>query len=96
MTTFFPMFFDGTQLCAQADPETFFPTRESDRVHNSKARAICDRCHFKDDCREWAIGRDIDGIWGGTYRQERRRIAKERGITQIELLPANPTQNRSA
>ncbi|CAB4218691.1 WhiB-like iron-sulfur binding domain containing protein [uncultured Caudovirales phage] len=77
--------FDGSQLCAQTDPEVFFPTQESDRSHVEQAKAICARCHFANPCLDWAVARSIVGIWAGTNPRERVKIARERGITQLHI-----------
>lgn len=59
-------------LCAQTDPELFFPekggsTRESKRV--------CMGCSVKDECLEYALANDERfGVWGGLSERERRRL----------------------
>ena len=61
-------------LCAQTDPEAFFPekggsTRESKRV--------CSSCEVKADCLEYALANDERfGIWGGLSERERRRLKR--------------------
>lgn len=53
-------------LCAETDPETFFP---DDHVNGSWAEAaisICDGCPIKDECLAYAIDNGITyGVWGG-------------------------------
>src|ERR1700693_3495613 len=62
-------------LCAQTDPEAFFPekggsTRESKRV--------CRSCEVRSECLEYALENDERfGIWGGMSERERRRLKRQ-------------------
>lgn len=69
--------FDGSQLCAQTDPELFHPS-EGNRA--PEAKKTCRRCPWLDECLEWAIWQDVDGIWGGTNTAWRRTERQRRGI----------------
>ena len=62
-------------LCAQTDPEAFFPeTGGSTR----EAKKICTGCEVKAECLEYALANDERfGIWGGLSERERRRIKRE-------------------
>lgn len=63
-------------LCAQADPEKWFPGHGG-TVRS--VRAICGRCPAQDECREYAVARpDVTGIWGGTTSREREQIRAAR------------------
>ena len=59
--------YDGTQLCAQVDPETFFPNnnfviKEQIRI----AVNICNQCHLLKACNEYAERQpSLYGVWGG-------------------------------
>jgi WhiB family redox-sensing transcriptional regulator len=51
-------------LCAQVDPELFYPTPGGPEIR--PARQICNDCPVRLDCINWAIGqRERRGIWGG-------------------------------
>ena len=51
-------------LCAQTDPEAFFPEKGG--------------CEVKAECLEYALANDERfGIWGGLSERERRRIKRE-------------------
>lgn len=81
--------FDGTQLCAQVDRELFFPDNdnESDFQHPVKmVKALCDQCHFKTECLEYALGYKLQGIWGGLTEGERAKLARKRGISRQTVL----------
>jgi Transcription factor WhiB len=59
-------------LCAQADPEVWFP---EGGARNKSVKAICDRCPVRERCLQHALdNHPIDEIWGGTSERERRRL----------------------
>lgn len=63
-------------LCAQTDPEAFFPEKGGS---TREAKRICLGCEVKDKCLEYALANDERfGIWGGLSERERRRL--KRGI----------------
>ena len=54
----------ASALCAQTDPELFFPEKGGS---TREAKALCRRCPVRDDCLDYALGHDERfGIWGGT------------------------------
>lgn len=63
-------------LCAQTDPEAFFPEKGGS---TREAKRICLGCEVRDECLDYALANDERfGIWGGLSERERRRI--KRGI----------------
>jgi len=64
--------FDGPALCAETDPDSFFP----DKGHSvAAAKKVCGGCPVKDECLQWALDRDERfGVWGGLSERERRRL----------------------
>ena len=63
-------------LCAQTDPEAFFPEKGGS---TREAKRICQGCEVKSECLEYALLKDERfGIWGGLSERERRRL--KRGI----------------
>lgn len=63
-------------LCAQTDPEAFFPEKGGS---TREAKKICLGCEVRAECLEYALGHDERfGIWGGLSERERRRL--KRGI----------------
>lgn len=63
-------------LCAQTDPEAFFPEKGGS---TREAKKICQRCSVRSECLEYALAHDERfGIWGGLSERERRRL--KRGI----------------
>jgi len=66
--------FDGSQLCAQTDPEIFFP-HPSDRAGIAAAKEICNQCPFIELCLKYALSEpSIQGIWGGTTQRQRETL----------------------
>lgn len=62
-------------LCAQTDPEAFFPEKGGS---TREAKRICQACPVQDDCLEFALEHDERfGIWGGLSERERRRLKRE-------------------
>lgn len=61
-------------LCAQTDPEAFFPEKGGS---TREAKRICLGCEVRDECLEYALANDERfGIWGGLSERERRRLKK--------------------
>ena len=62
-------------LCAQTDPEAFFPEKGGS---TREAKRICQACSVRDECLEYALEHDERfGIWGGLSERERRRLKKQ-------------------
>lgn len=61
-------------LCAQMDPDTFFPDKGDVETKN-RAKEICARCPVADKCLEYALrANERHGIWGGqSIRTQRAR-----------------------
>ena len=61
-------------LCAQTDPEAFFPEKGGS---TREAKRICSGCEVKSECLEYALQHDERfGIWGGLSERERRRLKR--------------------
>lgn len=61
-------------LCAQTDPEAFFPEKGGS---TREAKKVCTRCEVRGECLEYALANDERfGIWGGLSERERRRLKK--------------------
>jgi WhiB family redox-sensing transcriptional regulator len=59
-------------LCAETDPEAFFPEKGGS---TREAKKICLRCGVRDECLDYALEHDERfGIWGGLSERERRRF----------------------
>ncbi|WP_456858652.1 WhiB family transcriptional regulator [Geodermatophilus sp. SYSU D00691] len=63
-------------LCAETDPEAFFPEKGGS---TREAKRVCAGCPVRLQCLEFALGNDERfGIWGGLSERERRRIRLQR------------------
>ena len=61
-------------LCAETDPEAFFPEKGGS---TREAKKICTGCEVKAECLEYALSNDERfGIWGGLSARERRRLRR--------------------
>lgn len=64
-------------LCAQTDPEAFFPEKGGS---TRDAKRICGSCDVRDRCLEYALHNDERfGIWGGLSERERRKLKRRAG-----------------
>lgn len=69
-------------LCAQTDPDLFFPSKGE---HSDAARRICTTCPVQAQCLTRALNLEgtsnvayRHGIWAGTTPEERAALAKSR------------------
>lgn len=69
-------------LCAQTDPEAFFPEKgQSAR----EAKRICARCEVRTSCLEYALAnRERHGVWGGLTALQRARLLRQRHDGQAD------------
>ena len=64
-------------LCAQTDPESFFPEKGGS---TREAKKVCSGCLVRAECLEYALADDERfGIWGGMSERERRRLKRMAG-----------------
>ena len=61
-------------LCAQTDPEAFFPEKGGS---TREAKKVCVSCEVRAECLEYALENDERfGIWGGMSERERRKLKR--------------------
>ena len=71
-----PLAWQTDALCAQTDPEAFFPEKGGS---TRDAKRICTSCEVKGQCLDYALSNDERfGIWGGLSERERRRLRRAR------------------
>jgi WhiB family redox-sensing transcriptional regulator len=62
-------------LCAQTDPEAFFPEKGGS---TREAKRICASCEVRSECLEYALEHGEQfGIWGGLSERERRQLKRK-------------------
>jgi len=61
-------------LCAQVDPELWFPEKGGS---TREAKAVCGRCEVRPECLAYALAHDDRfGVWGGVAERDRRRMTR--------------------
>lgn len=77
-------------LCAQTDPEIFFPSETKGEGYTTSryAKSICAECDYTVQCLITALmNKEEHGIWGGSTVRERRAIkTKSQAITFVKKL----------
>lgn len=69
-----PMGWQERALCAQTDPEAFFPEKGGS---TREAKKVCTQCEVRAECLEYALENDERfGIWGGLSERERRKLKR--------------------
>ena len=64
-------------LCAQTDPEAFFPEKGGS---TREAKSVCRGCEVRAECLEYALAHEERfGVWGGLSERERRRLNRRSG-----------------
>lgn len=72
-----PLSWQTDALCAQTDPEAFFPEKGGS---TRDAKRVCTTCDVRDQCLEYALNNDERfGIWGGLSERERRKLKRRAG-----------------
>ena len=62
-------------LCAQTDPEAFFPEKGGS---TRAAKELCDSCTVQPECLDYALANDERfGVWGGLSERERRCLTSQ-------------------
>lgn len=81
-------------LCAQSDPEAFFPEKG---MSARAAKQICAACPVAAQCLDWAIEHnERHGVWGGLTEHERVGLRRSRRRAAAPILPDDryPTAQR--
>lgn len=69
-------------LCAQTDPDAFFPDKGGS---TREAKAVCAGCEVQPECLAYALARrERFGIWGGKSERERRRLLRRQYPTTTQ------------
>ena len=69
-----PMGWQERALCAQTDPEAFFPEKGGS---TREAKKVCTGCDVRSECLDYALQNDERfGIWGGLSERERRKLKR--------------------
>ena len=63
-------------LCREIGGELFFIEENPNAWR--EAKKVCSLCKVQYECLEYALGMDVDGVWGGTTKKERMKLKKVR------------------
>ena len=90
--------FDNHSLCAEVDPEVWFPEEGGNSKYKTPeaeyAKQLCKACPALVECREYALRyTGLYGIWGALDPSQRRDIQKQLNITPIHVLATTPTMH---
>lgn len=78
-------------LCAQTDPEAFFPEKGGS---TREPKQICSRCPVAAECLDYALEHDERfGIWGGLSERDRRKLKRALGAEDTEQDTEQDTDN---
>lgn len=87
--------FTQPALCAETDPEEWFPEKGGS---SKTAKAVCGRCPARQECLQHAVDRDERfGVWGGLSTAERDRLSGRRpALTEKPLALYAPRERASS
>lgn len=78
-------YFDGSQPCAQVGGDFFFAEEDSGTMlYVPFVKQICNSCHFKNPCLQYALTHNVEGVWAGTGAKERSAMRTKLGIKMVE------------
>jgi hypothetical protein len=78
-------------VCAQVDPELWFPEKGGS---TREAKQLCARCPVRPECLAYALAHDERfGIWGGASERDRRRM--KRTATRPQGAPVRAPVKRT-
>lgn len=73
-------------LCAQTDPEAFFPHPGPLGASDRRLKRICAACPVRRPCLEYALAEGLEyGVWGGLTARERMKL-QEKALTPVNLV----------
>lgn len=77
-------------LCAEVDPDAFFPEKDIPKVD---AKRICRSCDVQPECLAYAVRNgERHGIWGGLTEHERDALRKAAGLPEEPKLSKSDEQ----
>lgn len=69
----------ASALCAQVDPELFFPEKDAGKNSAAEAKRVCMRCEVRLQCLEAHL-HEQHGVWGGTSERQRQALRNGREV----------------
>jgi hypothetical protein len=74
--------FDGTQACRRPTPAEARAFAGAVGADPEPALALCGSCGFLQECRSYALGHDVYGVWGGTTDEDRAAIRDRENLPE--------------
>jgi hypothetical protein len=71
----------GKSPATRGEPDAFYPERG---INPTAARNTCPRCPVQNECLNYGIIYDEDGVWGGLTKKERKRLRYLRETLVLE------------
>lgn len=79
-----PDFDTSSALCAQTDPDLFFPEAMNATNTIAMAKSICAQCPVQVECLTFALKtKETEGIWGGMTPKERFQLLRKTKGTEL-------------
>ena len=65
----------ASALCAQVEPDLFYPDRSAD---TREAKKVCGQCEVRTQCLAYALANgETEGVWGGLSERERQGLPEK-------------------
>jgi WhiB family redox-sensing transcriptional regulator len=78
-----PQNWRGSALCAQVDPDLFFPEKGETAT---EALRVCALCEVRAECAAEALAnKEEHGVWGGITERTRRRKLRDRRAIPVTV-----------
>ena len=98
MTYTHPVPVDVATVPCRRDPEKQFPTSHGDKRtrDDAAAKTVCTRgnngrpCHLLAPCLRYALRHTVEGVWGATTEEERKKMQEANGIVPLPLVSPVP------
>lgn len=72
-------------LCAEVDPELFFPGPGASLRLIRLAKQICSDCPVQRECLDYALKHnETFGVWGGTSYEDRKKLKRGQEIPTVQ------------
>lgn len=83
----YPVWTD-TPSCVGIDVEMFFSDENKSYADFYAVAKICQSCPVLQQCFDYAIKYNVNGIWGGTSERQRMDYRKLYNITALPVIPS--------
>ena len=71
-------------ICNAGFPDWWFPDKRTPKSETQHAINICNRCPVLEQCFQYAMRVDVEGIWGATTYEQRRTMRRRLGMRAIK------------